>query len=377
VNSARELDSIQYIRGIAACAVVVSHAARAFTIYRPAGTNVSYPLIFNNPSLNDYLAIGVDLFFVVSGFIMVHVSEQYVSGKRSPSEFLFRRIWRIFPLYWIVTIYLCLPALQSLLRAEVPSDEFSAAHIVGSLLLWPSYNSKGLVMPILGVGWTLSYEMLFYFCFYLSLKISPRSLLAPLLSLLVLAYLTGLSLPGDGAPAAFLSNPIMFEFIYGALLAQLYRTRRLGRLNGPVLLLSAVLAMILAYAFPGDSPYRVLTWGLPAALSVAAAVRLSDGFRVKLLTALGDASYSIYLVHIPVVYAISGRAQIGRFSNLLANIPTDILVAADLTVAILAGCAVHLVLERPPLRMQPLVMRWGCHRPTVGQQEKRSRKATL
>lgn len=292
----QKLRSIQVLRAIAACAVVVLHA---------------YPEAHAPIGNAGYGAAGVDLFFVISGFIMANVSQ-----GRTAREFLGDRLWRIYPLWWVAV----LPWLFMVPRG--------GTFILSSLSLWPIYPG-GYYVPVLKVGWTLSFELLFYLG--MTLAIATRAVV-PLAAyaLLLLGALT------TSSPLLhFVGNPMALEFLMGVIVAKLPRRRRIALLI-PVGLISIVLAGpgvgdVESSLGPSWAVWRALQWGAPAALIVWGALSLELPFRHRcfdLPVALGDASYSIYLFHPMVAYGL------------------DFPWAVRLALAIGGGWAMHVLVER-------------------------------
>jgi exopolysaccharide production protein ExoZ len=292
----RKLRSIQVLRAIAACAVVVLHAV---------------PDVHEPIANAGYGAAGVDLFFVISGFIMANVAQ-----GRSSGEFLRDRLWRIYPLWWIAV----LPWLFMVPRGPT--------FIASSLSLWPVYTG-GYYVPVLKVGWTLSFELLFYAG--MAMAIATRRA-APLL-------LYGLLLVGALASSStllhFAGSPMALEFLMGVAVANLPRRAALG-------LLIPIGIALLALTSPetGDvestlaaqwALTRAIEWGCPAALIVWGALSLEPFFEKRLFdvpVAIGDASYSTYLFHPLVAFGL------------------DFAWPVRLAAAIATGWAMHVLVER-------------------------------
>lgn len=231
-------------------------------------------------------SVGVDLFFVISGFVMATVSI-----GRTPGQFLRNRFWRIFPVYWAVVLPLALFAL-----ASGESGPFNA---IGSLLLWPRWF--GWPAALLGVSWTLVYELAFYAAVASALWL--RSWWPPLLLFVAAIAVRPF---GGGALVSFFGSPIAIEFLFGWLIARLPKQADYGL---PLLLIGLLwLAMFpslwvedfkLAQQWLGGWQRTVL-WGIPAALIVYGCLANEERFRGRLvdnLLVLGAASYSIYLAH--------------------------------------------------------------------------------
>ncbi|WP_331326040.1 acyltransferase [Methylorubrum populi] len=195
---------------------------------------------------------GVDVFFVISGFIIVHAAGPLYGRPGARARFAAHRIARLVPLYWLVTgLYLALGlAAPALLSGEGgPPD---GARVLASFLFWPMARPDGAVLPLYGLGWTLNYEMAFYALFALGLGLSRRGAVAWLVAALALLVLVGRLVPSPPVPLVFWSDPIILEFALGAGLA-LARAEgaRLGTL--PRLALAGAGLLALAAA-PGARP---------------------------------------------------------------------------------------------------------------------------
>lgn len=287
---------MQVLRGMAACAVVFHHAY-----------GVDHPAV----GASRLGAAGVDLFFVISGFIMATVA-----ADRQPLAFLRERAWRIYPM-WLI-------ALGPWLVLRKPGLMAAAANVT----LWPIYGNA-FHIPELHVGWTLSFEMLFYVAFALGLATRP---VVPLLGLFACAVIPN----GGNAVLGFLGSPLVAEFLFGIIIAHLPRYERAGSI--------AILAGLAWFAVAPTDYFaiqmgaaawlRVMYWGLPAALLVYGAITLELHFRSKnydLLVFLGNASYSIYLFHMMI------RVNHSWVDSMVASI--------------VLGCLAYWFVEKPLLRM--------------------------
>ncbi len=156
------LNSLQCLRAIAACAVVFHHGVWFFTKNVPESCTFANPKLFGwiGGIAKDVGAAGVDVFFVLSGFIMVYISRPYSDGNKTVLDFIVRRLIRIYPLYALVTLYYA---------GHQTSVMYNPGALFRSLLFVPYEWKPGVPEPVLGIAWTLYYEVLFYGYFAVSL----------------------------------------------------------------------------------------------------------------------------------------------------------------------------------------------------------------
>ncbi|WP_164467462.1 acyltransferase family protein [Caulobacter flavus] len=345
----KNLALVQALRGVAAIAVVAHHAIRTFTVKASAG--IVPPALIGAPAFYDSLAFGVDLFFVISGFIMVYVSGAYMAADKPILGFLLKRAARIYPIYIIVSLALIAIKAMNHLTEGASGFDLQPLRIVTSLLLVPAWNEAGGVQPILGVGWTLSYELYFYLLFAAAVVVARRAFFAPLAAFILLAVTAFNLLPGGGtAIASFLANPIAIEFLFGCLVA--LAIKRGARMPLPWLSIAAAsAALFVGPLFVHAEAWRVLVWGLPSAVVVFSAVSLEVDGKVartpRLFGLLGDASYSIYLVHILIVGIVGAR--VGRMVSAAVGTgyASTAAVAGIVVLAVLVGVALYFAVERP------------------------------
>ncbi len=279
------LYSLQALRAFAAWVVVCHHFMQIFFDFHASGPVGQF--------LTDRGAVGVDIFFVISGMVI------YLSTRDkaiAPQRFLLNRALRIVPAYWFYTALMGLLLLTA--RQWMPHQAIDLEHFVLSLLFIPAENPGGYGQyPTLNVGWTLNYEMFFYLLFSLVFLVRQqhRVLLVAAALLLVSEVLTRAGLLNH-----FYRNNIVYEFLLGIGIGVLYRRGWVAQglwLPLAILLLAGVAIHYL------DASRRLLHWGLPSALIVLACVSLEPYFKGnRLLKALGDSSYSVYLVHVLVLY---------------------------------------------------------------------------
>ncbi|HEX4182656.1 MAG TPA: acyltransferase [Caulobacteraceae bacterium] len=320
-DPARPLLSIQYLRAFAALAVVVFHACQ--------WSDVDF----------DIGAGGVDVFFIISGFLMWRITQD---PAVTPMSFLRRRIVRVVPLYWIATLALALLAIAApqMIRQLRPT----APHLVLSLLFIPHLDPDGIPFPFLPPGWTLNYEAILYLIFTASLAAPRARRLALVVGVLGLITVAGLIVR---SLFPLFANPMMLEFAAGVLLARFaedgrWPSRGMGwSLIGLGLVTFAMLRVLGIHSDIG----RWILWGGPAVVIVAGAlaVEAAGGLpRSAILKRLGDASYSIYLCHWPIIAIaakLAGERQLWLF------VPVVTLAA------LAAGLAVHVGVEAPLIRL--------------------------
>lgn len=313
----QKLNGIQWLRGAAAILVVMFHAAGRWGYSFGVGE------------------AGVDIFFIMSGFIMWTVADSRIT----PLRFLRDRVARIVPIYWFATGLMALGGLAGLF----PHLIVTAPRIVQSLLFIP-YVSDGLhAWPLLVQGWTLNYEMLFYLIFACLIPLPKAFRLGALVGILSLLTAFGYLWPPHDVALAFFTDPILLEFAVGALLGQYFTHGTIGRPLAIAMVLLGV-ALFTVDGLAHVQVARVLTLGLPAVLIVSGTIAIEKfgiRFGVWPLVFLGDASYSIYLFH---TFAISLAARV--LHNAWGGLAP--VIATVLGVGV--GCAAYVVLEKPIAR---------------------------
>jgi exopolysaccharide production protein ExoZ len=335
-----ELLSIQYLRGLAALTVLVSHT-------------LQWPLAEMTQGLLRSGRLGVEVFFVISGFIITHVAGD---GAFDRVNFLSRRAWRIVPLYWGATLAVTVLALAlpSLFRTTHPT----MMGVAESLFFIPSESAKA---PLLGVGWTLDYEIFFYLVFacFSNLVSETRTILV--CGLMAGLMLIGQMTPHETAFEYFYTSPSLLGFALGCVLAQAHRhgvIARLARLPaalmiGAALALSGLFFLIPAADEAGRAPFTYHLAMSAAAIAIVGGGLALESARapkpIKVLHYLGDASYSIYLFHLFAVGA--GWAIAHRLWP--DSTPEYALVAlATGCGALVTGLVAHHLIERPILKLQ-------------------------
>jgi exopolysaccharide production protein ExoZ len=294
------IKNIQALRAIAANGVLISHLLVVEQKY-----SHSEPLLSADARLG---AFGVDLFFVISGFIMVTIATD-----TSWRKFLAGRARRILPPYWF---YTTLVVFVSLVAPAIVNSSFPHPPS-----LWRSYLLiPDTVGPLLAVGWTLIHEMYFYLCFALMIVLIrscgftlPFLLLTWMAAVVCLDAVLKINDINDPV-AAVVAHPLTLEFVFGATIGILIR-RKIAACAAPALMAGIAVFMMIVLWFPGTAAglivdpnwMRPILIGAPCALIVYAAVAMEIRGALnapRWLTTLGDASYSTYLSHVLVLSAL-------------------------------------------------------------------------
>jgi exopolysaccharide production protein ExoZ len=324
-----KLYGIQYLRGFAALAVVIFHAAERTGYHFTIG------------------AAGVDVFFVISGFIMWIIAD---GRSFTPARFLVDRLKRIAPSYWIVTAIMVVGGLAGLF----PNLVITWQHVIGSLLFIPHQSpSKAEVWPVLVQGWTLNYEMFFYAVFAATLLL-PRNLRLPAMTAVFGIFaLTGALFEPEGPAAATYTRPIILEFLAGTFIGKWWLE---GRFPGAAFGFLAVLAGLGGFALiaiTGAGFDELVCGPLAAALVIGVlALEKNGALRHSLrLAYLGDSSYSVYLWH---ALAISVVVKFGA----VFAVPKVILLVAAVASGVALGIAASELIEKPVAKMLKGDFRW-------------------
>jgi peptidoglycan/LPS O-acetylase OafA/YrhL/glycosyltransferase involved in cell wall biosynthesis len=321
------LNNLQAVRAYAALSVILVHLLPLYGFSSPVGH------------------YGVDLFFVLSGFLMALIA------ATDPSDFLIRRLIRIVPVYWLCTAGVFLIARLS--PEVLHSTKADWGNLVKSLLFIPYRKESGLMQPMLNPGWTLNYEMFFYAVFALALRLKlPKPSLFVALSVAVLPAVAWLR-PLSGDILQFYSSPIVLDFVLGIgvyhLLSRFDAETGSVRLGLAGLLGCLILLPCLEAVWGLQN--RELLLGLPAVLIIFLAVRLErKGWSVtnRLLLLVGDASYSLYLTHLYVLQTGEKMFGLGQPTSIAAKTVLGIFLVV---LAILLACALRLLFEVPLVRI--------------------------
>ncbi len=337
----KQIDGVQILRAVAVTQVAWTHSFQQFGQYGTAG-------------LPTFGIVGIDIFFVISGFIIssIVLHSRQAPGPRCSGQFLKRRFIRIYPIYWIY-------AAVGLLRLVHNGSIYRANYIPAFFLVpWPKFAF------IYGLTWTLMFELMFYFTVGILLLWTVRWAIPTVVTLFGILGLFGCIRPPTATFWILPTNPMLLEFVFGAILALLFRRLGRQRLIGiPFLILGIAGIVFLQYHQPpgaysmaqiltgehvGPRPF---TWGVASALLVGGMVFWSPQIRSRLgllAVVIGNASYSAYLASTPLLeFTYRGLAKLvpPRFP---LGLPITLLYSCGITFAVLlVGWLSYQFLEWP------------------------------
>ena len=307
---------IQVLRFFAAAAVIAFHAWGV----APDGFKVPESAIAFALS---HAGCGVDLFFVISGFIIFYATHR---APLTPAEFLRRRVERIVPLYFfaifaVTTLAVTLPATFG------TPGWYTQRHILKSLAFIAFTDGE---MPVVYVGWALTQD-------------AWRNIVVIFSTLALVGQIPGVN--AALGQYAFFVDPMILEFVLGVIVGKLFVH---GRISWPVAVTAGCAIAALLVSDPTD---RVVVSGLPAACLVAAAAfvgrkRNNPSWPELALARLGDASYSIYLAQVQTVSLASTS-----IAALIPSIAPLLLVIVTTGIVVALGLLLNILVERPLLRL--------------------------
>lgn len=350
ISSHTQLERLQTLRFVAAAAIVVRHIFMELDQH-----GIAFPL-------RDALSAipwgaGVDVFFVISGFVITFGAFGKKPSADAAGDFLMRRLIRLWPTYALFTVLMLVAMV--IIPDTLNHPTIDPAHTAASFAFipWPE-PGDGAFYPVLGQGWTLNYEMFFYACF-------AGTMLAPSRFRSAILWAGGVALIAAGLvwnlpqPLRFYADPIVVEFLFGVALAVLYRkwTFRSSWSIGVAFVGFAALYLI---AIQWPDLHRAVKAGIPGALIVAGVVfsgpTVERYFGCAPLATLGNASYALYLSH---TFAVNLLLAIWLRLDLA---DPWIFIGIAFVSSVLASVIVYFLLEKPTLAF--LKDRYNRIRPT-------------
>lgn len=317
----KRLNNLQVLRAFAAISIVLAHSITPAENY---GFKTHYMHRFA-----EFGANGVIFFFVLSGFILVYVQRHVLP---SPLKFFCARLTRVAPIYWILTLSLLLITylFPKLFLSGVAGyeDKAAASLIFMSQFLMGEY-------PVLYVGWTIEYEMLFYVLMGLGLMLGGRALAYPFVG--VSLIMISLIFPDD---------LVVLEFLFGIILGLIYtKLKMFSALSIMSLLIGiGLILMDLIYKpYAGSLDHHLFRYGVPAFFVIYGLLGIPQ-ITLGLLTSIGDGSYSIYLIQvftIPIFFKVIKMIGVGIY---LSN---DLLAVVCVIFTVVIGMCAYRYIEKP------------------------------
>ncbi len=327
----QQFHSIQFLRFIAAFMVVLHHSADLLEIN--LNTQFTSWLMY----LLTFGDAGVHIFFVISGFVMVYAANNKFGQKGYAPVFLKRRFLRIYPIYWacFALTLLFAPILNN------PPLNHTTAEILASTTLLPDYSAK-----VLPVGWTLSFEIYFYFLFSLAVLLPKRLGISALCLFMILSIAVGRVVKPENSNLQFISNPILIEFVAGVIIAIITIERpHLVKRFSNILIALGLTGFILAVYIGKHHVPTTLLFGIPSALLImglaAQEVNQKTPAYIQRYSWLGDSSYSLYLTHVMVVFI--SVALLRDTEIILSNIAIFVISL----LCVLFGIGFYKAIEKP------------------------------
>ena len=319
-----KIDTLQAIRAFASIAVMLFHGTQIIH------ERLDY-LFLNNLFIAGFS--GVDIFFVLSRFIILYTSN---SNSIDSSIFLKKRFIRIYPIYWLVTLLLVIAFFISPSTENAHKNDLYT--ILGSITLFPQKDY------VIGVAWTLTYEVIFYLFFAFTYFRKPRYLFygfCPWIISILLVFI--FNIKTNIHSIDILLNPVILNFALGCLVAFIYNRYKYNTNAGWYFWIGLILftvSWLFYYQLNlnhsnllSNDISRVYLFGLPATVLIFGSLYLKNNVP-KWLVYLGDASYSLYLVHgtvlsilIKIIIKFNLSSQFINFYGALSLFVTTLILS--------------------------------------------------
>lgn len=360
-----KLNGIEALRGIAALIVALGHNRGLFGQVEPGSFM---------ERLTANAIFGVEIFFIISGFIICYSTKRITSPSlKNTASFLIKRFFRIYPVYlFILTIYVIL-FYKNLYTGIPEGGSLSLTSILKSIFLipldWnvlPPYYGWGTII----VSWSLGYEIYFYIVFAISMSISIkyRALLTSAILITVSAVISlyysntiiidaqryyfqgGVLLSHFG----FVGNPIVFDFILGMIIAQALPLLSKVNVNNDIINGLAIVLLAFSFVFwlNGVSEGHGITKSAYIAFTIVICVIVLERNSIikfsKILISLGTVSYSLYLIHVPMIKFIE---LYGHVIGLSTNTRSLSLYISSIILSIGLSYTIYNVIEKPFIKL--------------------------
>lgn len=345
IQRTKQLNLIQVFRGIAALFVVGVHGELIFR------QNLDQVFLFK---IFHFGGSGVDFFFVLSGFIIYYIHQKDLGKSHKLKTFLLKRLVRIYPIYWII---LMTKIMASISFNYANIYERNWLEVIKAITLFPQ-DREILSQSFLGVSWTLSYEIFFYIIFGLLIYFKPKFCLPAVaiwLTAVLLKFVGIFTVPEDSIILQFLFSQLHLEFAFGLLAAHIVSNYKIANAK-KLIYIGIFLYTLAAINFNYDLyPISdVIIFAIPSTILVIGAAGLEMHKTINVPSfwiLLGNASYSLYLVHGFVINNITKiTVNLGLIDAITSNtIMLTLFALINAVAAVIVGCLIYLLIEKPLL----------------------------
>lgn len=323
---------LQIMRFVAAALVLITHT----TFYYQQRINPQFAVWHPGE-------VGVLIFFVISGIVMVVSTPHLPRDASGARVFMLRRLIRIAPLYWLATL---LKVSLSVVQPDaIRQNQIEPAAVIQSLLFIPFFNAQHFVWPVHGVGWTLMHEMFFYSLFALALLCGRRPILW-VSAIIIGLYLAGLFVTLDRATWLIASNVNNLHFVVGMWVGGLLLRAKDGAVASTRFNLLAATGLVAFTAWAALQAWWPFDTNFSLALGFAALALVLTGWSVPRtlapLTRLGDSSYSTYLFH-----PFLAPASMLAIARVWPAMPAALHILLTVLFTLAAAHVIHLLVEQP------------------------------
>jgi len=340
--------NVQILRAVAAALVVLDHVI--LSLHEPELTQFAYQA--GN--------IGVWIFFVISGFVMHHSERSHFGAATNAAAFAWKRFSRIAPMYWIITLVVIAQVAASTAAGhEIPAHAvLTFSHILKSLLFIPYVDAVAPPHPILAPGWTLEYEMIFYFVFGLSMILPIRRGLLFVLVVISTLFLIGTFLnplwvaADHKSISSFMTDCVVLLFIASIGLSAIWHATEAALPSWFLCVAAAIVSAVIAAFYVLKLQYPItplcqMLFFIPciAVVAICAYARPLSGPIAQIAIFLGDASYATYLSNVLVIAGV-----VKYLPRLVQELSLPASLFLVVVAALAAGAITHVLIERPLLR---------------------------